>query len=302
MIWQVELWDTPEEPLDVLEPGTGQINFEVQEYRDLSGDCGDLADELEEVWKQTVEDNPGLTNGDVPYLKTKEQDGESRNFTVEFGPFSHTRAFNRNPDYNSSWNDIERCDMLHISTHGHLLTEDGYLLFAVKTNQDDQISGFSGFPRYNQDDEIVVQDGEKSFMDIEKVLRNRMRPEIGNELTERIDDLSYTGITYVDNENLRGTDADYIVKVEAGKEEAQEIFDPHEQFEGDLYAVEFSDEGLADFIREKYDEGYETSPYAVGAMINEVRAVRDESAEQIIEAASETGIEIEENQHIDYLN
>lgn len=302
MDWRVELWDTPDDAIDVLETGAGGIIFEVEEYRDLSGYCGDLAEKLDEVWDEAVESSRELSNGDVPYLVSRRQEGDKRSFALEFRPFSHTHAFNRNQAYEGSWSDIDRCNMLHISTHGHLLTEDGYLLFAVKTNQDDQISGFSGFPRQDLDEDIIAEDGGERFLDIERVMTNRMRPEIGDVLTETLGDISYTGITYVDNDNLRGADADYLVRVDTDKESAKDMFDPHEQFEGELYAVEFSDEGLADFIREKYSEGYETSPYAVGAMINEVRSVRNESSDEIIEAAAEAGVEIGEATHSDYMD
>jgi len=257
-----------------------------------------LEEEIEKCW---INSNikKKLSNNIIPYLASPViKRGGSYQILTEARGFRYTQAFNRDQDFYEKWDDLKRYSLLSLSTHCHILTQDGKILFGTKRNQSNQISGFGGFPNIQEDTKIVKK---IKCLDLFQTVKNRLSPEIG-KLIEYIDSISSLGITYVNTPALRGTDLDFLVRFRIKSGEFKEKFQQTNQFDRELYAVDFSPEKITNFLREIKFNGKEISKYALGALYLEIYSYHGkESAKRFLDfLRKEQKIFISSSFNIDY--
>ncbi len=281
----VQVWEAFDEPCSVEEDITDS-RFRIKAEPNPSQLPESIAGEVGTVWKDAKE-SKGLYDGQILYLvETDDAEEPPYEIDTDVRGFRHTYVFNRDPAFYSRWEDVATHDLLSLSTHCHLRTADNQLLFGRKTNQDDQVTGFSGFPDMSTETATV---DDEIYLDTVSTIENRLEPETG-ELADTITDISAVGVTYVDTPGLRGTDSDYLVTLDVDADTAEDLFTPKEQFHDDLYTVDFSPDAITTFIEETGRGEHSLSDYAKGCLYAEVNAFYDEAAAtDVAETIQDTG-------------
>jgi hypothetical protein len=248
----------------------------------------DIEDCVAAAWKRATEQKP-LQDNDTTYLQSMDLAGEQKRVDVTVRGFRYTQAFNRTAEFQDDVEELNEHKLLTLSTHVHLLTKDGKLLFGRKRNQYGQISGFSGFPQVASDS---VQLGSESYLDLRKTITNRLKPEIGM-LTDAISGISALGVTYVNAPLLRGTDADYLVHLDETAANAQKLFSASKQFDKELFVVDFEPLKIREFINDVYANGQKFSHYALGCEYLVAKAAfGEDEAASYVKNLDEQGINL----------
>jgi len=186
-------------------------------------------------------------------------------------PFRYTHAFNRTPKFEGSFADLKKHRLIHVSNMTHILTSDGYVLHAEKSNQYKQISSFGGFANIGNE---AVQTDAGNQWDVHNALVANLVEEMGKklEVDKRIQGIELAGQTYLNELRLRGTQFDYVVHIDAKKDEIVEMFEPSKQFSGEFSAVKFSPDAWMKFVEEVHKKDRVMSPYCMGSISNVIHA------------------------------
>jgi hypothetical protein len=258
----------------------------------VSNDATPLPEELEkkvdENWQATTAKSPNAKDNKILFLRSPVivSDGDITVDTNVRG-FRYTQAFNRNPEFQELTDALNAYKLLSISTHAHLLTKDGKLLFGTKKNQFNQISGFSGFP--NAAEDCIDADGEKRLA-IYGTILNRLKGEMGH-LTGAIKDMYALGVVYVNTPGLRGLDTDYFIKLDETAEKAAERFQESFQFDKQLHVVDFHPDKVIGFVKDIHAQGKKMSKYALGCEYLVMKTYFGEKeANRLLDAVRSLGI------------
>ena len=265
---EIQVWHSYDEAFDI-EADVKSNKFQIVINEDVKSLPEDLQKKVDENWDHACNKNPKMKDNPVLFLDSLliEKDGI---FTLQTNSrgFRYTFAFNRTLDFNNLKDALAEYHLLINSTHCHIVTKDNKILFGTKRNQFNQISGFSGFP--NVDEDSIEIKGKK-YLDIYKTIQNCLRPEIGY-LVDTIDSIKAVGVVYVDTPGLRGTDSDYLIRLDETADNAQKRFEESSQFEKKLYVIDFEPKKLRDFIKVIYAEGKVMSRYALGCSYSIMKA------------------------------
>lgn len=293
---KIEVWEAFDEPLEIKEDSSqNELRVLLDEEPEQIPD--EIIDEtFEDRWSRLEEE--GKENGEIPYLETRVEQNENAYifYMTSKRGFKLTAVMNRQEDLHDTYTqEVFRNKLLSNSTHCHLRTNDGELVFGRKKDQRDQITGFSGFTRIDKDNIAVDSDLEdnKKELDIFRLIKKRLEPELGEDIVDNISSMNAVGITFVNTPGLRGTDTDYVVDVDLSTQEVEDRFDPDEQFYDELLTVEFKPESMAKFITEHHGDGTEVSKYAAGCMYAEACAYKDEESAKVIAEAIRTEYDTE---------
>lgn len=301
---EIQVWNTLG-PIKINE-NVSDTHFRVRIDADAIPLPTDLQARVDENWAAVTAKSPTAKDNSVLYVTgaMAEEDGvivvptTARNFR-------YTAAFNRNPIFHDEIDSLNKHKLLTISTHCHVVTRDGKLLFGTKINQFNQISGFAGFP--NAAKEIVEIDGT-TYLNTSEAVHSRLADELRN-LSPAVDSIEAVGMVYVGRKALRGTDVNYLVRVDETATEAQRIFrdsyqdyQKGDQFSRDLCVVDFNPLAVGKFIEKIHGEGKALSPYAMGCTVAVAQAYfGTEGAEQVCTAVREkAGITIATQNETEY--
>lgn len=251
-----------------------------------------LEAEVDAEWQKNVQKNPKAKDAQILYLESSVDTGVSGDKTpwvlahASVRGFKYTQTFNRMKEFHGRTEELSAYRLLSFSTHSHLVSKDGKILFGTKKNQFNQISGFGGFPN-------VAEDADGSFLDVYRTVKNRLKPEIG-DLVQAIRNITAVGVVYVDTPALRGTDSDYVVELDETAENVQKKFEASYQFERKLHIVEFEPSKIKDFIQDVHRKGGVMSNYAMGCMFAEVEAFFGKpEADKVLETIRSIGVSAE---------
>ena len=286
----IQIWNTLKiKSSEELNPITNDFVVKLVEAKQMPQS---LEVEVDAEWQKNVQKNPKAKNAPIIYLEDPLNEGcynDGEPFVIAHASvrgFKYTHAFNRTKEFHARTNELSDYRLLSFSTHGHLITRDGKILFGTKKNQFNQISGFGGFPN-------VAEDADGSFLDVYRTVKNRLKPEIG-DLVQAIRNITAVGIVYVDTPALRGTDSDYVVELDETATNVQKKFEESYQFERRLHIVEFEPAKMCDFIKDVHQKGGVMSNYAMGCLYAETKAFFGApEAEKILEAVRSVGASIE---------
>ena|GEM_PF-4146992 len=243
----------------------------------------ELESKVDENWRRFCIKNSHAKGNNILYLAEPVISGEPITAVTEERHFKYTQAFNRDEILSNPAEVLRKYRLLSISTHCHLVTKDGKILFGTKKNQADQVSGFSGFP--DVDEDSVDVDGKK-YLKIYQTMLNRLRAEIGY-LVDAIDSINAIGITNVNTPHLRGLDFNYVVRLDEKAANVKQRFQETWQFEKELFAVDFEPEKMVEFVKEIHKDRM-MSRYALGCMYLEIKAFFGEKeAEKLLKTVQE---------------
>jgi hypothetical protein len=262
---EIQIWHQVKEPI-TLSDNLYRNPFRVRIIEEDIELPVALEKEVSEKWTLLVQEKEKLIFEDqVLYLKNLEiQDTNTQVEVIKRG-FRYAAIFNRNLEFHERIGELNKYSLLTISTHVHFVTSDNKLIFGTKKNQGNQISGFSGFPNADKDSKTI---GALTYQDMYRTLKTKLGPE-AKGLMPKIDMTFPTGVIYVGTPGLRGTDADYLARLEIDSENVQTLFKESHQFDKGLYLVDFKPVQLAEFIKNIHAEGKTISRYALGAMVLE---------------------------------
>ena len=254
----IEIKENPEET---------ELKVEIIGDRESFGKLEDLIDE---TWKENLDKHPNSQNNRVPFMARGYGPKQIQNgigLEVVMGNFSDLIFFNRraeNSHYIEEMANEGRLDTSQVSTHYHIITNDGHVIFAQKSNQFNQMSGFGGFP--NADSHTKKLDNGSKILDIYSFINENANKELGNEIAENIAGIYSIGSTYVSRPGLSGSDLNFIVQVDMSADEFIEKFQTSDQFKNGkkIVKVGLNPQELSNYIRETYEAGDEFSPYALG--------------------------------------
>ncbi len=249
-----------------------------------------LEAEIDVMWQKNLEKNPKAKDAQILYLERSVDTGVSNIPWVlahaSVRGFRYTQAFNRTKEFHNRTEELSTYRLLSFSTHSHLITKDGNILFGTKKNQFNQISGFGGFPN-------VAEDADGGFLDVYRTVKNRLKPEIG-DLVQAISNITAVGVVYVDTPALRGTDSDYVVMLDETAANVQKRFEESYQFERKLHIVEFNPTKMCEFVKEVHQKGGVMSNYAMGCLYAETTAYFGApETEKVLETVRSVGVSIE---------
>src|SRR3989338_11686181 len=302
--FEIQVWNTFG-PIRINET-VGETQFRMRIDTTPLPLPSDLQARVNENWVAVTAKSPNAKDNLVLYVTSPvvEENGVIVIPTTA-RTFRYTAAFNRNPTFHDDVAALNQHRLLTISTHCHLVTRDGKLLFGTKVNQFNQISGFAGFP--NAAKEAVEIDGT-TYLNTYETVRGRLADELKN-LSPAVQSINAVGIVYVGRKALRGTDVDYLVRLDETATEAQRIFrDSYkdakqaDQFSRDLFAVDFNPSAVSEFIEQVHREGKAMSPYAMGCAVAVANAYFGmEEAERVCTAVREkAGITIANKNETEY--
>jgi hypothetical protein len=291
---EIQIWHENPKPVFHLDKENKTMithtNFRINILEDKVSLPEDLEVRVSESWdsaceKKSLKDNPVL------YLDSIEGD----QINSREGGFRYTYAFNRDMDFYNDVSSLNKYRLLTLSTHSHILTKDGRLLFGTKRDQFNHISGFGGFPNFDTD-----LDARGRILEIHRSLSNRLVPEIG-ELVDSIVSIEALGITYVNRPGLRGTDVDFLIRLDEPSWKVKEKFESNAQFKNELYVVDFDPVEIRKFIWSVFDSGKEMSPYALGCeyLVNESEFGE---GDKYIKSLNRMGINIAKGNFMKYFN
>lgn len=268
----------------------------------VDNDAETLPEELEkridQNWQKNLEKNKNAKDNPILYIKAPVKTIDNK-IIVETNVrgFRYTQAFNRNADFQEMTADLNKYKLLSISTHAHILTKDNKLLFGTKKNQFNQISGFSGFPNASED--CFEKDG-KNHLAIYGTILNRLTAEMGY-LTRAVKDIHALGVVYVNTPALRGTDTDYLIKLDETAEKAAERFQESFQFDKQLHVVDFNPNSVIDFVKKIHADGKKMSKYALGCEYLVMKSYFGEKeANRLLDTVRGLGISISTDNETSY--
>ncbi len=295
----IQIWYSVPENIN-LSSESSQNKFQVK----ISDNTPELPAELEQKVADSLtnasKNGKNVTNNPILFLKEPVvEDNGTITMNTDVRGFNYTYAFNRDKNLYHLVDELNKNKLLSISTHVHLLTKDNKLLFGTKKNQFNQISGFSGFPNVDEDSDIV--NGER-VLDVYKTIVNRLRPEIGY-LVDSIDSIIPLGITYVNTLGLRGTDNDFLVKIDEMSYKAKKRFEENSQFKKELHSVDFEPKKVNEFLLWANSNGRVMSRYAMGCVYQEVmNQFGKKEGKKTFEIIQQTGATIAKNNQTKYFH
>lgn len=299
MTSEIQIWQTFDKPIpirrSILDNG---LLVEIKEAEPLPDD---LEAKVKANWADVKKKSPNSQNNPILFLANPpyKLDSGALILPTTVRGFSYTHAFNRNKEFHDMTAELNAYRLLSISTHGHIVTSDGKMVFGTKKNQFNQISGFSGFPNVNEDSANL---GSKIYLDIRATVANRLRPEIGG-LVSHITDIDAVGIVYTDTRGLRGLDTDYLFRLDVPAKEVQKKFQESFQFEKQLHVVDYEPEALRNFFRQVHSEGKQMSKYALGCSTAIMKTYFGaDEAQAHIETIRELGITISMKNETSYFS
>ncbi|MBI4918690.1 hypothetical protein HY837_02080 [archaeon] len=259
---------------------------------------------VEKEWNKFLDQNPKARNNIIPYhyqyWNNKDNDNliepqsvnEGRNdvdvaLSLHVAGFKYQQVFNRTPENKKLIPKANQQNILSCSTHVHLLSKDGKLLYGTKKNQFNQLSGFGGFPQVaeNYEEDACAQLLELKIYD---AVKEGLSKEIGT-FASNISEMKYVGLVFVGrhSQGLRGTDLDFLVTLDANAQDIITNFEETNQHAKKLIPVEFDPKSMAEFVTWANSEDRNMSPYAMGCMYNVAKAFHgDKTAENIQDRAN----------------
>jgi hypothetical protein len=257
---EIQIWSEFEKIPISSDAASSKLKINVTD--DATALDQNLMEKIDGNWEKIASTKP-VKDNKILYLTAKPiVEGQVASIDTNVRGFRYTQGFNRNAEFQNLVDDLNKYKLLSISTHVHLLTNDNNkkLLFGTKTNQFNQISGFSGFPNALED---CYDSGDKKILDVYKTILNRLTSEMGH-LTSAVKDITALGIVYVDTPGLRGTDTDYLIDLDESASKAQERFKESFQFDKELHVVDFEPSKICEYITNLYESGKKMSKYALG--------------------------------------
>ncbi len=247
---------------------------------------------VEKEWNKFLDKNPKARNNLIPYHiqygnNTKIHEGLKDvdvELTLHVTGFKYQQVFNRTAENKHLLNLANQKKILSCSTHVHLLSKDGKLLYGTKKNQFNQLSGFGGFPQVAENYKI----NNEEFMlelKVHDAVKQGLSKEIGT-FTNNISEMNYVGLVFVGrhNQGLRGTDLDFLVTLDANAQDIIANFEETNQHAKKLIPVEFEPKAMAEFVTWANSEDRNMSPCAMGCMYNIAKAFHgDKAGEEISE-------------------
>ena len=305
----IEIWDTPRRPILLSEdPLKSSVQVAIRNTK-FSGMPVCIEALVEAEWNLFQKANPQAQDNMTTYHATYDR-GEgvpedvSQRDTVDIhlrtAGFRYQQVFNRTPKNKKLLSQANAYGVLTCSTHAHIVTSDGFLVYGTKKNQFDQISGFGGFPQVSNahyDWPLRDDTGEPigdTKLDMRKAVVERLRSEIGL-FADKIDSVQYVGFVFSGRiaQGLRGTDLDFLVSVDATSDDVVRGFEETHQHKRKLIPVKAEIECVASFIKQMASEGKKISPYALCCMYNVAHALDGKSgAEHVANSIRETGGDI----------
>ncbi len=291
---QIQIWSDFDGPKAITKDGL-EDNYQVR----VDNNTVELPENIKQDIKRSIEGKP-ISDNPVPYLVGIRNEKGLVTLDTNVRGFSVTFAYNRDKEFHKRVEELNKYKLLTSSTHCHLITNDGKIVFGTKKNQFNQVSGFGGFPNINEDS--VEANGVK-LLDTHKCLENRLRPEIG-EMAEGIVEAHALGVTYVDTAGLRGTDTDFLVKVDETAKNIQTLFRESSQFEKELHIVDFNPHAIANFMVNIHENGGAMSKYAIGCefLVAKHFFGEKDANKYLTRINEDLGIKISTNNQTDYLN
>jgi hypothetical protein len=256
---------------------------------------------VEDSWtKAQLKRKIELTDNPVLYLSAPMLEDKGKiTLPTEVRGFRYTHALNRDPCFWACTELLKQYKLLSLSTHCHLVSKDGKILFGIKKNQFNQISGFSGFP--NAEEDVIELEGRK-YLDIYKTIQKRLYSEIGY-LVNAFDAIKAVGLVYVGQVSLRGLDSDYVIELDETSWNMQKRFSESAQFEKEIFAVDFEPRKIKGFFKEMHSKGRQISNYALGCSYAIFKGYfgEDEANKLLKTIREEIGITISTSNETDYL-
>lgn len=294
---EIQIWSSFERPIS---KNPAKSKFKIEVYDNAKPLPEKLEEKVNMSWEANVLKNPNAKDNPTLFLATP-QSNSINNGTISYRTnirgFKYTHAFNRDKSFNELTGELNEYKLLTNSTHCHILTKDNKIVFGTKKNQFDQITGFSGFPNAKEDTVVI---NNMRILDVYKTIVHRLKPEVGY-LVDAIDGINALGIVYVNTPGLRGTDSNYLVKVDERSSSIQKRFSESDQFKKEIMVVEFTPDALADFYKSVFAGGRQMSKYALGCSYNVVKAYfGDKEAEKILTSIRTVGIKVSTKNETDY--
>jgi hypothetical protein len=257
-----------------------------------------LMEKVDSNWEKIASTKP-VKDNKILYLTAKPiVEGQVASIDTNVRGFRYTQAFNRNAEFQNLVDDLNKYKLLSLSTHVHLVTNDHKLLFGTKTNQFNQISGFSGFPNALED---CYTADDKKILDVYKTIMNRLTTEMGH-LTSAVKDITALGVVYVDTPGLRGTDTDYLIDLDESASKAQERFMESFQFDKELHVVDFKPSKICEYITNLYESGKKMSKYALGCQYLVFKSYFKDEVELYKKTIQNLGITLSDHNQTNYFD
>jgi len=308
---EIQIWLPLDKPA-YIGPSPNKNDVKVEIRDDVLPFPQNLESTVQRVWEKAKKNKPKLTDNPVSFLtgiQPGDNEGEHIVYVNERG-YREAFVFNRDPDFHDMTDFLKHYRLLHLSTHGHIVTKPDtegrktliippVLLYGTKRNQANQVSGFSGFP--NLDEDSTVVDGVR-YLDMYQTILNRLCPEL-NLPEEAVQNVYCVGVVYVGRKGLRGTDLDFVVEVDDSSEDVQKRFRESHQFERELHGVKFDPLSLLTYSQDLSRRDGEMSPYAMGCATAWVNAFfgRDQAEYFAREIKNINGAEITFGNSTNYL-
>ncbi|PIN80892.1 hypothetical protein COV11_03020 [Candidatus Woesearchaeota archaeon CG10_big_fil_rev_8_21_14_0_10_30_7] len=292
----IEIWDSQKLVVNKdVEQSQIRTFFFYKGIMDLSFEEEVL---VEKEWNKFLDKNPKARDNLIPYqfqywnnigrdkLEHESLNESRRDASIELNlhvaGFKYQQVFNRTPE-NKRWvPEANKQNILSCSTHTHLLSKDGKLLYGTKKNQFNQLSGFGGFPQIAENYRVNLQEYALELK-IHNAVKQTLSKEIG-VFTDKISEMNYLGLVFVGrhSQGLRGTDLDFLVSIDANAQDIINNFEETNQHAKKLIPVEFEPKAMAEFVTWANSEDRKMSPYAMGCLYNIAKAFYgDNAAEEI---------------------
>lgn len=226
-----------------------------------------LSSKIDLTWKNKMD--LGMYDNETPLFSGKLQmnivDGNLE-MDVDKGNFKETFFFNRTIDGYSYLEKLSKLGVFtptHLSTHYHILTKDSKILFAKKTNQNNEMSGFGGFFNLKED---TIKTKLGTYLDLHSFLLKNMDKEVGRSVREKISKIDLVGATYVSKPGFSGADLNFLIEVNLDSDKIIELFETSDQFSDKkgIVAVDFNPIALSEFVKSTFKSGGKVSLYAMG--------------------------------------
>jgi hypothetical protein len=118
-----------------------------------------------------------------------------------------------------------------------------------------------------------------------------------------VKDINALGVVYVDTPALRGTDTDYLIKLDENAEKAAERFQESFQFDKQLHIVDFHPDKIVDFVKNIHSDGKKMSKYALGCEYLVMKSYFGEKeANKLLDTVRGLGISMTTDNETDYFN
>ncbi len=212
--------------------------------------------------------------------------------------FSYAQAFGRNEQFASLVKPYVQHKLAALATHCHVITSDGDVIFGVKKNQNDEVTGFGGFPKMQ---DVRVTSGDNSYMDMYRATCRTIEKEVP-EIVDTINAVDCAGLVYVDGIGIRGANLALAVRVRRKTSDALHQFQESTQFHRGAEAVAFTPEALSHYFRKIHANRRRISPCMLGCTYAVVNALHGkEDAEKILGAIRTIGYTFSTKDELGYL-